>query len=138
MSYQEEEQVRQRRLGSKQAIDLAMQGRWKEAVVVNRSLIGCFPSDGDAYNRLGRAYMELGEYSLAKESYQKAIELDPYNTIARKNFHRLSHLTEEVVSSRGSVAKVEPQQFIEEEGKAGVVSLYRLAPPEVLAKTVAG
>ena len=34
--------------------------------------------------------------------------------------------------------KVEPQQFIEEVGKAGVVHLYRLAPPETLAKTVAG
>ena len=34
--------------------------------------------------------------------------------------------------------RVEPQHFIEETGKAGVVNLYRLAPQEMLAKMVAG
>ena len=138
MTYQEEEQVRLRRQGSKQAIDLAMQGRWREAVAVNKSLIESFPSDVDAYNRLGRAYMELGEYSQAREAYQQAIELDPYNIIAKKNLHRLSHLGETLVSSEGDSHKVEPQHFIEETGKAGVVDLYHLAPPEILARMVAG
>ena len=67
--------VRLRRQSSKQAIALAMQGRWREAVAVNKSLIESFPSDVDAYNRLGRAYMELGEYSQAREAYQQALEL---------------------------------------------------------------
>jgi len=82
--------------------------------------------------------MELGEYSLAREAYERAIELDPYNTIAQKNLNRLSRLGEAVVSSEGGFDKVEPQQFIEEVGKAGVVNLGRLAPAEILAKTVAG
>ncbi len=138
MSYQEEERTRLRRLSSKQAIALAMQGRWREVVAANKSLLESFPNDVDAYNRLGRAYMELGEYSLAREAYERAIELDPYNIIAEKNLNRLSHLGETVVSSEGSFHKVEPQQFIEEVGKAGVVNLCHLAPPETLAKTVAG
>ncbi len=138
MTYQEEEQVRLRRRGSKQAIALAMQGRWREAVAANKSLIENFPNDVDAYNRLGRAYMELGEYSQAKEAYSRAMELDPYNTIAKKNLQRLSHLGERVVGSEGAFHKVEPQHFIEETGKAGVVNLYRLAPGEILAKMVAG
>ncbi len=138
MAYQEEEQVRLRRQGSKQAIALAMQGRWKEAVAVNKSLIESFPNDVDAYNRLGRAYMKLGEYSQAREAYKRAIELDPYNTIAKKNLHRLSHLGETPVSSKGDSHKVEPQHFIEETGKAGVVDLYHLAPLEILARMVAG
>ena len=129
MAYQEEEQIRLRRQSSKQAIALAMQGRWREAVAANKSLIESFPNDVDAYNRLGRAYMELGEYSLAKEAYERAIELDPYNTIAKKNLHRLSHLGEATAGSEGGSDKVEPQQFIEEIGKAGVVNLYHLAPP---------
>jgi hypothetical protein len=82
--------------------------------------------------------MELGEYSLAREAYEKAIELDPYNIIAKKNLNRLSRLAETTVSSEEGFHKVEPQQFIEEVGKAGVVNLHRLAPPEILAKTVAG
>ncbi len=138
MTYQEEEQVRLRRQGSKQAIALAMQGQWREAIAVNKSLIESFPSDVDAYNRLGRAYIELGEYSQAREAYERAIELAPYNTIAKKNLRRLSHLGETLVSSGGDSHKVEPQHFIEETGKAGVVDLYHLAPPGILARMVAG
>ena len=92
MAYQEEEQVRLRRQRSKQAIALAMQGRWREAIAANQEIIGSFPNDFDAYNRLGRAYMELGEYAPAKEAYSQALELDPYNVIAQKNLRRLSYL----------------------------------------------
>ncbi len=138
MTYQEEEQVRLRRQGSKQAIALAMQGRWREAIAVNKNLIESFPSDVDAYNRLGKAYMELGEYSQAREAYERAIEIAPYNTIARKNLRRLAHLGETLVGPERDSHKVEPQHFIEETGKAGVVDLYHLAPPEILATMVAG
>ncbi|MFC2034527.1 tetratricopeptide repeat protein [Chloroflexota bacterium] len=138
MSYQEAEWTRQRRQSSKQAIDLAMQGRWREAIAANKSLLESFPDDTDAYNRLGRAYIDLGEYSLARGAYERAIELDPYNTIAQKNLNRLSHLGETEFGSKCAPDKVEPQQFIEEVDKAGVVNLCCLAPPEVLAKTVAG
>ena len=138
MSYQEEEQVRLRRQRSKQAIALAMQGQWREAIAANKGIIDRFPNDVYAYNRLGRAYMELGEYSQAREAYSRALKLDPYNAIARKNLRRLSYLGEAPVSSGDDSHKVEPQQFIEETGKAGVVDLYHLAPREILAKMIAG
>lgn len=138
MAYHEEETTKLRRQSSKQAIALAMEGRWREAITANQSLIESFPDDVDAYNRLGRAHMELGEYGLAREAYEKAVKVDPYNTIASKNLNRLSHLREAEVDSGGSLDKVEPQQFIEEVAKAGVVNLRRLALPEILAKTVAG
>ncbi len=138
MVYQEEEQVRLKRQLSKQAIALALQGQWREAVVVNKSLIESFPNDVDAYNRLGRAFMELGEYSQAKEAYSRAIELDPYNTIARKNLHRLAYLGEEAISVPGDSDKAEPQQFIEEIGKSGIVDLYDLAPRETVVRMSAG
>ena len=127
MTYQEEKQVRLRRQGSKHAISLAMQGRWREAVAVNNGLIESFPHDVDAFNRLGKAYVELGEYSQAKEAYARAVELDPYNIIARKNLQRLSHLGEAAVSSEESSQKVELQHFIEEVGKAKVVNLHSVA-----------
>jgi tetratricopeptide (TPR) repeat protein len=136
MAYQEEEQVRLRRQRSKQAIALAMQGRWREAVAANQEIIASFPHDVDAYNRLGRAYIELGDYAQAKEAYQRAIELDPYNVIAQKNLRRLPYLGEG--GSEADSDRAEPQQFIEETGKAGVVNLYRLAPPGVLARMAAG
>jgi len=138
MTYQEEGQVKLRRQESKRAIVLAMQGRWQEAVAANEAIINSFPNDIDAYNRLGRAYMELEEYSRSKEAYSKTLELDPYNTIARKNLQRLSYLSQAPPGPKGGARKVDPQHFIKETGKAGVVSLYRLAPEEVRAGIVAG
>ena len=137
MTYKEEESTKLRRQASKQAIALAMEGKWREAIAANETLIASFPNDVDAFNRLGRAHMELGEYARAKEAYEKALKVDPYNTIAQKNLSRLSHLK---VAAAGQVAqeKVEPKQFIEEVGKAGVVNLRQLAQPQVLAKMVAG
>jgi tetratricopeptide (TPR) repeat protein len=138
MAYQEEEQVRLRRQRSKQAIALAMQGRWREAVAANQEIIASFPNDFDAYNRLGRAYMELGDYSPAKEAYRQALELDPYNIIAQKNLRRLSYLEGAEAGAGVDSDKAEPQHFIEETGKTGVVDLHHLAPQGILAKMVAG
>jgi hypothetical protein len=127
--------LRQRR--SKQAVELAMQGRWREAAAINQSLVESFPSDVSAYNRLGRAYMEIGDFSHAWEAYSRAIELDPYNTIARRNLNRLSRLRETIIGAP-DYSRVEPLHFIQETGKAGVVNLYHLGPPEVVANMVAG
>lgn len=138
MTYQDEQQLSLKRRGSKKAIALAMQGLWKEAIVANRSLIENFPNDVDAYNRLGRAYLELGEYNQSREAYNKTVELDPYNTIAQKNLNRLSHLGENKENLESEFHKVEPWHFIEETGKTGVVNLYHLAPGETLAEIVAG
>ncbi|MFC1940414.1 tetratricopeptide repeat protein [Chloroflexota bacterium] len=138
MSYHEAEWTRLKRQSSRQAITLALQGQWREAVAANKSILGNFPKDIDAYNRLGRAYLELGEYALAREAYENTLEFDPYNTIARKNLERLSHLRETGAGTEGAFHKVEPQHFIEEVGKTGTVRLYRLAPPEVLARTATG
>ncbi|MFC1920965.1 tetratricopeptide repeat protein [Chloroflexota bacterium] len=138
MTFRDEDSTKLRRKSNKEAILLAMQGRWREAIAANESLLESFPNDVDIYNRLGRAHMELEEYPLAKQYYQQALEIDPYNTIAQKNISRLSHIGEYTASSGGNSYAVEPQQFIEEVGKTGVVSLYRLGTPEILAKTVAG
>ena len=138
MAYDKEEQVKLIRQRSKQAIALAMEGCWREAVEANKGIIEDFPDDVDTYNRLGRAYMELGEYSLAREAYSRTKGLDPYNTIAEKNLRRLAHLSEAGPVAEEGFHRVEPHVFIEETGKAGVVSLYRLAPKEVLAGVDAG
>ena len=138
MTYENEEQARLIRQSSKQAIALAMAGRWREAVVANKGIIENYPNDVDAYNRLGRAYMELGEYALARGAYSLAKGLDPYNVIADKNLRRLSDLGAVANLRNESFHGVEPQQFIEETGKAGVVRLYSLAPRGVMATMAAG
>ena len=138
MTYQEERLASLKRQRTKQAIDLAMQGRWREAIAANRAILEDFPNDVDAHNRLGRAYMELGEYRQSREAYHRTAELDPFNTIAKKNLQRLNYLGEAKVSAESTTRRVEPHRFIEDIGKAGVVNLYHLAPTRVRARLVAG
>jgi tetratricopeptide (TPR) repeat protein len=145
-SYQqeEEEKARLRQRLSKEAIDLALQGRWEEAEVTNRDIIEKFPSDVEAYNRLGRALTELRDFDGAKEAYLKALELAPENAIAKKNLTRLTSLSESMATLRStphktSASKAQPPRvaldlFITEIGKAGVVNLHNVASANVLAK----
>lgn len=137
MQYQTGE-ARLRRRRSKEAIDLAMRGQWEEAVVANRSIIDIFPKDIDAYNRLGKALTELGQYAEAREAYSQALRIDPRNAIARKNLRRLLLLKEAELSPEGDHSKAAPHVFIQEMGKAKVASLRQLAPREVLARLAAG
>jgi hypothetical protein len=115
-----------------------MEGGWREAIAVNQSILEMFPEDVEALNRLGRAHLELGEYKEAEAAYRRSTEIDPYNAIALKNLQRLSYLREVAGVAEGGANRLEPQAFIEEVGKTGVVQLVDLAPPEVLARMVAG
>jgi hypothetical protein len=137
MVRKEEKQLRFKEQRSKEAIDMAMQARWQDAVKINKEILAAFPDDVDTNNRLGRAYMELGQYKLSREAYKRAVELDPYNPIASRNIRRLNDL-----KGAGKIEietdKVEPDHFIEEIGKTGVVTLEELAQKEKRASTVAG
>ncbi len=105
---------------------------------LNRSILAIFPGDVDAYNRLGKALMELGRFQEARDAFNKALQIAPHNSIARKNVERLSLLSKNVPSSKESSSKVSPRLFLGETGKSGVTSLVEIAPPEVLAKVMAG
>jgi len=138
MTYQEEIQIKVRRQRTRNAIELAMAGKWREAVTANQEIIEEFPGEVDAYNRLGRAYLELGVYSQAREAYRRTLEMDAANTIARKNLERLEQLGEDREVPEEETLRVEPSRFIEETGKTGTAVLERPAPPTVLARLVAG
>jgi tetratricopeptide (TPR) repeat protein len=135
-SFQTEERGKVRRQWVDQAIALAMQNRWTEAAKMNQSILDVSPDDTDALNRLGRALTELGRYREARESYQKTVQRDPSNTIARKNLARLASLKVEEAPPSGE--KVDPRMFISETGKTGVIVLQHPAPRDVLAKFAAG
>ena len=137
MTREEERLVRYRQQRSKEAISLSMQGRWQEAVDVNQEILSNFPRDVDAYNRLGRAYMELGQLAKATEAYSRTVEIDPYNAIANRNLRRIADM-DQSESEEVDTDQVAPHHFIEEIGKSGTVVLYDLAPKEKRARMVAG
>ncbi len=156
--YQPDEKNRIKRQKSDTAVRLAKEGRWEEAVQINRELLALFPDDSETLNRLGKAYLELKKYGEAKAAYEHAVKTDPGNTIAQKNLHRLSQyqavvagitpvspetdsisgVTTIPVSSSVSRDKVAPSIFIEETGKTGTTGLINLAPAAILAKLTAG
>jgi tetratricopeptide (TPR) repeat protein len=125
-----------RRQTIEQAIQLAIQSRWAEAEQLNRQLLAAFPEDVDANNRLGKALTELGRYGEARAAYARALELDPGNSIARKNLTRLATLSDSAPAP-APAEKVDPHLFVEETGKSGVTVLQQPASV-ALARMTAG
>jgi tetratricopeptide (TPR) repeat protein len=139
MVYRTDEAARLRRQRTEQAIRLAMQSRWDEAVTVNLSILEIAQQrDSDAFNRLGRALMALGRFKDARAAYGNALRLDHTNQIARKNLTALEKMA--ASESDGAAAprdKVDPKLFVEETGKTGFTVLQR-PNREALQRMTAG
>ena len=115
-----------RRSANEQAVRLAVAGRWQEAAAINRELIARFGDDAEVYNRLGKAFTELGRIREARLVYERALAVDPTNAIARRNLDRLAQAREEPAA--GPSAQMSRGLFIEEVGKAAVVRLEAARP----------
>ncbi|MBN1856123.1 MAG: hypothetical protein JW846_04125 [Dehalococcoidia bacterium] len=126
-----------RKLGQ-QAIALAVEGRWEEAVAANRAIIERFPNEVAACNRLGRALIELGRFDEATRAYQCALDIDHGNAIATKNMQRLNAWAEVKElgpeKSRGSGKDF----FAATIGKTGVVSLTNVTALERMPEAGGG
>lgn len=123
------------------ARQLAIEGRWEDAIGVNQQLIERSPRDVDALNRLGKAYFELHRYRSAYESYAAALEADPANIIARRNMERIEPLRDIEEDLDSDSAKLPPARygaFVEEAGKTYVDELINVAPSAVLRTLSAG
>jgi len=118
---QAEDKTRMKRVRTEQAIQLAMQSRWDEAIAANRQIIAAFPDDAGAYNRLAKALSETGKIKEAREAYQKTLELEPTNNIARKNLERLAAAKAKAEPDKAQ--QVDTSLFIEEMGKTGVTRI---------------
>ena len=133
-----EEKARLKKQWTDLAIQQALASQWEEAVITNRNILNLFPSEPDAYNRLGKAYSELGQYAEARQAYRQTLKYSPDNTIARKNLERLAQLQEEPVQIHTGAERIDPRLFIEETGKTGTTDLINLASSSVLAKVGVG
>ena len=125
MSVQDEHQ-RLWRKRSQEAVSLAMQSRWEAAAAVNRELLAVAPLDVDAWNRLGKALLEVGDCPGAQEAFEHSLSISSNNGIARKNLERLARLkSAPLMHVQGR--KVASSFFIEESSKTAKVTL-QLAP----------
>ena len=134
-------QTRLKRQLIDQAIAAATAADWNQAVEINKRILE-MGADLQAENRLAKAYWELGELGTAREHYQIALGLDPFNRIAERNIERLRVLLAEagtdrtVAAQEGSKAPV--NIYVEETGKTGFAHLYELPKARLLAQVNPG
>lgn len=116
-----------------QAIKLALENQWDEAIHVNKEILAENPQDLDALKRLAYAYMQAGRLLDAKEIYTKIIELDKTNPIATKNLKKLVALSQQKnnVSSPSHLNHMD-NVFIQEAGKTKTVELTNVADKRTL------
>ena len=118
------------KITSNQAIQATLSGDWENAVTLNKALLEEKPNDSQALNRLALAYTVLGKTKLAKDSYEKVLEIDPLNCIALKN---LKKIKSDCPDEDNNVTIIQVNNiFIEETGKTKIVDLINLAQAEVL------
>lgn len=123
-----------------EALDAALAGNWEEAVKINDEILGRFPREAEAMNRKGRALIELGQLSPAREAYSDALKADPANMIARRNLQRLETLHNRADEARVVAETSIPRAnvFIEEIGKTWVDELANPADNGLLAEIAPG
>lgn len=115
-----------------EAMVAAAEGRWHDAVDINRRLIEAHGADEEAHNRLGKALIEVGDVNEALAAYQATLAINPINAIAQKNVAKLERNVgvRGVLIGTGSALDVE--LFAEEPGKSTVTTLVPLKKaPEV-------
>jgi hypothetical protein len=119
------------------AVQLAIAGKWDDAVKLNRFIIENFGADEETQNRLGKALSELGKLKDAKLSYEAALKLNPMNSIAKRNAARINALLHQKEGLKVGGTRVDLNLFVEEMGKTVITTLESTAA-DICSKVAAG
>ncbi len=119
------------------AINAALNQDWKEAIRINSALLKEDKNSISLLNRLGFAYLQSGQLTLAKKTFQKVIKLDLYNQIAQRNLKKLSSVRQKDII-RTVKKHVAPMWFLEEPGKTKIVECVNVAPVQALSSICPG
>ena len=121
----------------KTAVLHAMQGKWKDAIKLNEEIILENPTDVDAFNRLGKAFSEIGEIKKSKNAFQKALTLSPQNVIAKKNLARIELINNSKTKPKNTL----PSNIlisVEKSTEITTTTLVNLASSNILISLSAG
>lgn len=114
------------------AIEAAKTQSWSDARTLNETILVDNPEDIGALNRLGVAYLQLHENTLAKAMFEKALKIDKSNSIAKKHLQKIKQ------NQTVAAPSFSPIQFIEESGKSKIIELHRLAGKQALETLAVG
>jgi len=135
----QDERMRLKKRLLERAVELSTSNRWEEAIATNEQLLQ-LGEDTECYNRIGKAYLELGRFEEAQEAYNNTLQLNPSNVIARKNLARLKDLAH--MDDRGLRKEqrtyADPQLFIIETGKTALTTLTNVPGREIGLRLVSG
>lgn len=137
-AYQSDGRSRAARRQVDVARQAAIEGHWEDAAELNRQILQSYPRDVEALNRLGKAYLELGQLEDALDAYQNSLSVDAANAIAQRNVNRIEQLIALRGSSAGEILSSKEWSpfnagaFIEEVGKTYVTDLQQPGPNEIL------
>src|SRR5439155_1544123 len=132
------EHLKPRSQYAEDAVQLAIAGKWDEAVKLNRFIIESFGADEETQNRLGKALSELGKLKDAKASYEAALKLNPMNSIAKKNAARINALLHQKEGLKVGGTRVDLNLFVEEMGKTIITTIDSPASADISSKVAAG
>ena len=137
MKTESAEHLKPRSQYAEDAVQLAIAGKWDEAVKLNKFIIDNFGADEETQNRLGKALSELGKLKEAKASYEAALKLNPMNSIAKRNAARINALLHQKEGLKIGGTRVDLNLFVEEMGKT-VITTVESPPPDICSKVAAG
>lgn len=120
---------------AQRAIEAALARNWDEAAKINLQIVKSDKEDIEAFNRLSKAYSELGEIQKARDAAKKALKLDPVNPIAQKSLKKLQTLKR---SEKPFVEGITLESFLEEPGKTRLIGLIHPGDVEILSGLSAG
>jgi Tfp pilus assembly protein PilF len=75
-------------------INVAQRGLWKEALYRWKRAAEIDPTYAAAFNNLAIAYEHEGQLDEARESYEKAVQLEPGNTMIRQNYELFKEIND--------------------------------------------
>lgn len=82
-------------------IQVAQRGLWKEAIYRWERATQLDPTYVAAFNNLAVAYEQEGQLQKAREAYEKALALEPENTLVRQNYDLFKEINDRAAQKDG-------------------------------------
>ena len=82
-------------------ISVAQRGLWREAIYRWERAAKIDPAYAAAYNNLAVAYEHEGDFEKARQSYEKAIELEPENALIKQNYELFKEINDRTTRKDG-------------------------------------
>jgi Tfp pilus assembly protein PilF len=81
-------------------IEVAQSGLWQEAIYRWERASVMDPEYAAAWNNLGIAYEQDGQFDAALEAYEKALDLEPDNLMIQQNYDLFREIHDRITEDR--------------------------------------